>query len=108
VCASRPPVALATSNLPGLAGVADIYIYLIVLQQVLASASGFSTADICMHVFFIIFFYFHTSQSKTKRPTFGPTFKASTLFRAAERYKLENPQLQNCILYVPPYSLSND
>lgn len=50
---SRPPVSfkkpLNTSNLSVIVNAADIHIYLIVLQQV--PASGFSTADICMHVF---------------------------------------------------------
>jgi hypothetical protein len=98
------PPAAGIYNLPGLANAADIHIYLIVLHQVLVPASGFSTADTCMHVLFIIFFFktFNTSQSQTKEPTFGPEFKIPILFRVAEMYK--DPQLQNYIPCVPPNS----
>jgi hypothetical protein len=99
--ATRPPVAfekpLTTSNLP------DIHIYdlyqFIVLQQVLGPASGVSTADICMYSSFF-FQLFHTSQSQTKRPTFGPAFKHQHSSVPSKGTK--NPQLQNCIPCVPP------
>lgn len=60
-CQSVTQSAAGTYNLPGLASVTNIHIhiYLIVLQQVLVPASGFSTSD-CIHVLSSSFFFnFH-------------------------------------------------